>query len=284
MKRKTLLVLCFASLLLIISHCSTEPDNIAISSDGTNIYFDHKGQGGPAIVFVHGFSVTRKYWNYQLEYFSNKYKTVSIDLAGFGESGNSRTDWTVPAMGQDVVAVIKKLKLNKVILIGHSMGGPVIVETTKSIPDKIVGLVPVDIFQNIDDIRTIENITGTINYFKTAWKNPDSWDFSKDKTIIQRYVDQLPNEQPDYWWTILKQTLEWINVSKEQISKINVPIISINSDEKPTNIQVFKEYIPNFSVKIIPNTGHFLPWEEPDKFNKALEEIIDEFQKLDDAK
>lgn len=110
--------------------------------------------------------MTRKYWNYQLEYFSNKYKTVAIDLAGFGESGTSRTDWTIPAMGQDVVAVIKKLKLNKVILIGHSMGDPVIVETTKSIPDKIVGLVPVDIFQNIDDIRTKKNITGTVNYHR----------------------------------------------------------------------------------------------------------------------
>ena len=214
MIRKTLWLLCFVSLLLILSYCSNKPDNVAISSDGTNICFDHKGQGEPAIVFVHGFSVTRKYWNYQLEYFSNGYKTVTIDLGGFGESGTTRTNWTVTAMGEDVVAVIKKQKLNSVVLVGHSMGGPVIVETAKYIPEKIIGLVPVDIFQNIDDVRTKEDITGTINFFKTAWKNPDSWNFSKDKTIIQRYVDQLPDEQPNYWWLILQQTLDWINGSK----------------------------------------------------------------------
>ena len=280
MMRKTSWALCIVSLLLIISSCSNKPDNVAISSDGTNIYFDHKGQGEPAIVFVHGFSVTRKYWNYQLEYFSNKYKTVTIDLGGFGESVTTRTNWTISAMGEDVVAVIKKLKLNRVVLIGHSMGGPVIVEAAKRMPEKIVGLVPVDIFQNIDDVWTKETIDGTISYIKTAWKNPDSWNFLKDKTIIQHYADQLPEEQPNYWWPVLAETFEWINESKEKFSQIDIPIFSINSDEKPTNVELFKEYVPSFSTKIIPNTGHFLSWEEPDKFNQALEDVINEFQSI----
>jgi len=257
--------------------------NVAISSDGTNICFEHKGQSEPAIVFVHGFSTTRKFWNYQLEHFSNEYKTVTIDIGGFGESGNTRTNWTIAAMGEDVVAVIKKLKLNRVVLVGHSMGGPVIVEAAKLIPKKIVGLVPVDILQNIDFVWTDEFITGFIDLIKTSWKNPDSWTLSKNKTVIQRYVDQLPDEQPGYWWPILSRTLKWINVSKEKISKINIPIISINSDETVTNVQLFREYSPTFSVKIIPNTGHYLTWEEPDKFNKALEEVIIEFQRLNDS-
>jgi len=283
MIRKTLWVSFLVSLLLIIFSCSKKPDNVAISADGINIVFDQKGDGDLAIVFVHGFSTTRQYWNYQLEHFSNEYKVVTIDIGGFGESGTSRSNWTVTAMGEDVIAVINKLKLNRVILVGHSMGGPVIVEAAKLIPEKIAGLVPVDILQDIDLVYTKETITGFIEYIQTAWKNLDSWTFSKDKTVIQRYVDQLPNEQPDYWWPILSQTLEWITGSKDKLSDINVPIISINSDETPTNVELFREYAPTFSVKIIPNTGHYLTWEEPDKFNKALEEVIVEFQRLSDS-
>jgi pimeloyl-ACP methyl ester carboxylesterase len=53
---------------------------------------------------------------------------VAIDLAGHGESGVGRKAWTMPTFGDDLVAVVERLALADAVLIGHSMGGDVIVE------------------------------------------------------------------------------------------------------------------------------------------------------------
>jgi len=64
---------------------------------------------------------------------------VSLDLAGHGESGLGRRAWTMPAFGEDVVAVAEKLGLEDVVLTGHSMGGDVIVEAARRMPDRVRG-------------------------------------------------------------------------------------------------------------------------------------------------
>ena len=77
------------------------------------------------------------------------FKVVSIDLAGHGESGLERKSWTIEAFGGDVAAVVKKLGLKRVILIGHSMGGDVIAEAARQLPGQTVGLIMVDTYKKL---------------------------------------------------------------------------------------------------------------------------------------
>ena len=109
----------------------------AISTDGVKISFSKQGDGDTAILFVHGWSNNRTIWEEQIAHFSQKYTVIGIDLAGFGKSGNNRKSWTISAFGDDVIAVIDQLGLKDVVLIGFSLGGPVIVEAAKKAPGKI---------------------------------------------------------------------------------------------------------------------------------------------------
>ena len=95
--------------------------DVAISPDGVPIYYETQGTGQPALVFVHGWSCDRSYWERQVGHFAHQYQVVAIDLAGHGESGLNRQAWTMPAFGEDVVVVVEKLGLEQVVLIGHSM-------------------------------------------------------------------------------------------------------------------------------------------------------------------
>jgi pimeloyl-ACP methyl ester carboxylesterase len=58
---------------------------------------------------------------------------------------------------------------------------------------------------------------------------------------------------------------------------IQAPVISINSDHTPTNVEGFLKYVPAFKVKIIPDVGHVVMWDAPEEFNRLLEESIQEF-------
>ena len=85
-----------------------------------------------------------------MTHFSKKYKVIAVDLAGSGGSGDDRQKWTMAAFGEDVAAVIKKLDLKKVVLVGFSMGAPVILETAKRVPERLAGLVLVDDLHDIE--------------------------------------------------------------------------------------------------------------------------------------
>jgi len=83
-----------------------------------------RGQGEPTIVFVHCWTCDHSFWDAQVDYFSRQYQVVWLDLAGHGESGSRRQHYTMQAFGEDVAAVINQVGARRVILVGHSMGGP----------------------------------------------------------------------------------------------------------------------------------------------------------------
>src|SRR5262245_65892452 len=74
----------------------------ATSPDGVPIRYDAAGKGDPALVFVPCGGCNRGFWDGQMAYFAAKHRVVALDLAGHGQSGAGRKDWTMAAFGQDV--------------------------------------------------------------------------------------------------------------------------------------------------------------------------------------
>src|SRR5713101_3465630 len=116
---------------LLFAALATAPppgDGLARSADGVPIHFTVSGAGSPALVFVHGWAIDGRYWEQQVPVFARSHRVVTLDLAGHGRSGRERKDWTVESFAQDVRAVVDALGLKKVVLVGHSMSGNVILE------------------------------------------------------------------------------------------------------------------------------------------------------------
>src|SRR6267143_2759428 len=98
-------------------------DGSVPSADRVPIHYHAEGSGSPALIFVHGWSCDGRYWSEQVRAFSPRHRVVIIDLAGHGESGKGRREWTIPAFARDVQSVIESLGLERVVLVGHSMSG-----------------------------------------------------------------------------------------------------------------------------------------------------------------
>ena len=274
------------SFLMITYGFSNEPGNFALSSDGVKISFEKNGDGEPAIIFVHGWANDKTIWNAQMKYFSKKYTSVAIDVAGFGKSGNNRKDWTIEAFSEDVDAVINKLKLNKVVLVGFSMGGPVVIESANKIPNKVLGLVLVDNLQNVEMKFPPQTMGKMDSIMMDLVKHP-----TKEKLIKGGFIKKNPDmaykrglemidDSPMIGWKeSIHAVIHWQNEQcTNSLSKIKVPIIAINSDQKPTNVDAFRKYVPGYKVKLIHNSGHVVMWDATDEFNKLLEESIHEFK------
>ena len=132
--------------------------HVVHSKDGTSISYEIYGAGEPTLVFVHGWSCDARYWRAQLAHFSKNYRVVMLDLAGHGHSGTTRSQYTMRAFGEDIRAVTEATGSPSVILIGHSMGGSVIAEAARLMPNRVIGLIGVDTLENIEYPMTREEL------------------------------------------------------------------------------------------------------------------------------
>ena len=76
------------------------------SEDGVSIRYRIYGNGEPALIFIHCWACDSSYWDQQLDALKTRYTLVTLDLAGHGESGTARGDWSIPAFGADRKSVV----------------------------------------------------------------------------------------------------------------------------------------------------------------------------------
>jgi len=259
--------------------CQKRPANIATSSDGVSIVYKTYGQGNPTLVFVHGWCCDKSYWDAQVPHFAHKYRIVTLDLGGHGESGLNRKDWTIQAFGNDVLAVVQHLRLSSVILIGHSMGGSVIVEAARQLPQSAIGVIGVDTFQDIERQPTQEDIntlmepmqedfeTSTMNFVCQILFTPDA-----DTTLMAEVAEDMASSPKEIALSALENA--WNYNMQEAFADIRIPICGINSDFYPVNIDAGKHYASSFEITFMSGVGHFLMMEDPQTFNRNLEDTI----------
>jgi len=234
---------------------------VATSFDGVPIVYEVHGTGAPALVFVHGWSCDRTYWAGQLAPFSRKYRVVAIDLAGHGESGRGRTDWTISAFGNDVAAVVEKLALPRVILVGHSMGGDVITEAARRLRGRVVGLIWVDTYGELGSSRSPEKVEAFIAPFRANFHE-----------TTRRFVHGL-FRPPEIAVGALDSAFSYSREVVPALQELKLPVIAINADNRPTDVPSMNR--AGVKVIVIPGTGHFPQLEAPDRFNALLTEAID---------
>lgn len=63
----------------------------------------------------------------------------------------------------------------------------------------------------------------------------------------------------------------------ESFKQIKAPVTAINSDMQPTNVKTFRKYVLSFQAKIVTDVEHLVFWDNPEEFNRLLEESIQEF-------
>lgn len=274
-------------ILLLANACSIRKDPSAgeVASDGNAVHYEVHGRGDQTLLLVHGWSNTLHVWDQQIQHFSQKYRVVAVDLPGYGASKNNRNSWAMADFGKDVAAVITHLKLDQVILVGFSMGGPVSIETARRLPEKIKGIVLVDILQNPDGTYTddmIQNITTTYMDAVTHPTAEKVKPFFKTRTaeLSQKYIAMVKEAPKTGWSDSLENCLVWLSQSAvTSIKSLNIPILAINADQYPTDAEAFRKYNPAFKARIIKDVYHCVFWESPDTFNQYLEESIQDIQK-----
>ncbi len=258
--------------------------------DGAKIYYEDQGEGQP-ILLVHGWMCSSKFWQKNVPELANQFRVVTVDLRGHGNSSKALTGHTIGQYARDVREVIEHLGLQETVLVGWSLGGPVVLsyyeQYGRDTHLKALGLLDTAPFPfspaawNNHVLRNY-NYDGMNTTFADYTANPRKFAIA----FTTRMFKQKPADA-DMDWVVaeLMKTPTWIAEAVysdfvmsdhvKSLTAIKVPVIvfAANSGVFCNGIAMGKaiaNQVPQGTFIPFEDAGHILFYEQPQKFNAAL--------------
>jgi pimeloyl-ACP methyl ester carboxylesterase len=249
------------------------------SADGVPIAFRTAGTGETALLFIHGGFADSSFWDGQMAAFSDRYRVVAVDLAGHGRSGRERQTWSLTAFGEDLRSVIDELGLQRVVLIGNSMGGQVALEAARMMPDRVEAVIGIDTLHDatavIDSAQWEaymqawrQDYRGTCGAMARALFHRDA-----DPELFEEVRGRMCDTEPPVPVDIL-ECFRSYELGKA-MAAIEIPVRSINGDLYTTNVAGNQE-IADYDAVVMEHTGHYPMLEIPEEFNRHLATMLED--------
>jgi pimeloyl-ACP methyl ester carboxylesterase len=259
--------------------------------NGYPMAYREGGEDTP-IVLVHGSTSDYRIWNAQFAVFSASHRVVAVSLRHFYPErwDGTGTDFSIEQHAQDVAALIKKLNLGKVHLVGHSRGGAVAVEVAKSHPEVIRTLVLPDGSIEMPVSETAESKEAgdfTKKVIGTLQQNLKTGDPAKAAEV---FIDMFGG--PGTWGKFSEPAKEIVLVNIysvlgdkgrpistcADVKKFDFPVLLMTGDKSPKKFEFFYNEMRKCrefpATVVIPNAGHGMQTRNPDVFNKITLEFL----------
>lgn len=254
--------------------------------NGIDIDYRDEGAGLP-IVFVHAYPLNKTMWDDQVAALKGHCRIITLDLRGFGQSGNPAGPFSIDDMAADVRALMSALSIDRAALVGLSMGGYVSLAFYRQYPEAVLGMVLADTRASADTTE------GRERRMKAAEKAEAEGSAAVAQDMVQALLaPSTVATRPD----IVVRVRAMIEGNKPQalaaaqramagrsdstglLSKLNFPaMVIVGSDDTltpPSEAEAMASSIPGARFRLIEGAGHLSNLERPAAFNGALREFI----------
>jgi len=269
------------------------------TSDKCKIFYEIHGEGEP-LVLIHGWDCNTTFYRYQVPVLSEKFKVVTYDLRGHGQSDRSpeatEMGMSLDTFAKDLYELIQFLGLKDVNLCGWSMGTSIILNYIDLYGNEnLKSLCCIDMTPKLlcDDEwhlgqSKVFNIVDNLGFMEVIATN---WPEACNLFIPNVFAEGFDQESDMYKWAMgeaLKNTPHvvlnmWIAMAvkdyREVLPKIDVPTFLAYSGNgllySPEHGEYMRDHIKGSVLDIFPGCGHGLMFENPDKFNADYLEFLD---------
>jgi pimeloyl-ACP methyl ester carboxylesterase len=258
-----------------------------VKYDGAQVHYESYGRGNDAIVFIHGWTCDLTFWRGQAPVYE-KHRSLLIDLPGHGQSEKPDVAYTQERFARAIEAVMQKAGVERAVLVGHSMGGPVALTFMRLFPAKTKALVLVDAYlpqaPKNDGERAQKK---QMEAFAARWRAPNYKESAEAMIDSMFSLKTTPAQRMEIASKMLT-TPQHVMASAFEGMLALEPLKPGETYDVPT-MAVMAERTPGLSGyearlrAIFPNlvtyegwqgSGHFLMLESPERFNSALEGFL----------
>lgn len=230
-----------------------------------------------ALVLVHCWTCNADFWNASYNAFP-EYRVIVVDLIGHGQSDKPKAAYSMDYFARSIEAVMKEAEVKKAVLVGHSMGTPVIRQFYRLYPDQVAGLVVVD-----GALRPFGPKEQIEKFFEPMFKDY--------RGQAPRFIDGILGTAPAELKTRVKaemlKTPDYVAIGAmrgmmdESIfvtDKINVPLLAILANAsfgQQKDVEPFlRSLAPDLEFRMWDGVSHFLMMERPKEFNDELRSFV----------
>ena len=243
------------------------------------IFYRKLGKGYP-IVLIHGFCETHEIWDGLAKALSQKFEVFVIDLPGFGNSPALKTPFSINEVAEEVFQWIVQQKIQKPVVIGHSLGGYVALAMAKSHSEMFagLGLIQSTAFPDSDEKKMNRN--KVIEFVKTH-----GTDLFIDTFVPGLFFDKqhpaIPEVDKIARQTSKETLLEYVAVMRDRPSSIDfigntvLPLLVVGGDKDtiiPGEVTIkHGRLAPKSEVHLLKDIGHMAMFESPMETQNLIE-------------
>jgi pimeloyl-ACP methyl ester carboxylesterase len=258
---------------------------------GIELAYEASGAGGAAIVLLHGFPFNRTLWREQVAALGARYRVITPDLRGHGETTATRDPATMETMAEDVAALLDELGIARVVLGGLSMGGYVALAFYRLFPERVRALLLADTRAQADTdaARLTREETATRALGEGMHTIADAMlpkllapsTRAERDDIVARIREMILNTDPQG----AASALRGMAVRRDQtdfLREINCPTLilvgSLDQITPPADAELMNREIRGSRLEVVAGAGHVSNVERPAEFNHALENFLRELE------
>ena len=227
--------------------------------DGVKLYYEVYGAGEP-LLLVHGNGLSIASFKAQIDHFRKRYKVIAMDSRDQGKSGDSPDKITYEKMTGDLAALLDHLKTGAVNVLGWSDGG---------IEALLLGI------RHPAKVKKIAAMAANLN--------PSEEAFSPEVlALVKSMMDSLPpaakeTPQGKRELKVTQMMFDEPHIDAKALEAITAPTLVLAADHDAIRDEHTLEiyhHIPNSQLCIFPNATHMVPYDEPARFNAAVERFF----------
>lgn len=251
----------------------------SLTRDGVKLCYEDTGTSAAPIVFVHGWCCDHSYFAPQSGHFSARHRVVSVDQRGFGQSDKPAQEYTIEGFADDLAWLCEKLGLERPALVGHSMGGAVVLAAAARHPKLARAIVLCD-----PAVVTPVAQRGGLDALFAALASPAYRDVARafidgrlfsphDDVVRRRRIVEHMLETPQHVMRSAMVNLFGFD-SDAAARACKVPVLLIDAEVPLPDRARFRELCPQLQCAQTAGAGHFHQLEVPDQVNAMIERFL----------
>jgi 3-oxoadipate enol-lactonase len=250
--------------------------------NGTELYYEVSGkEGAPWLILSHSLACTVRMWDPQVAAFKDRYRILNYDLRGHGQSAAPAGPYTLDMLADDVLGLMKELRIERATYMGLSIGGMIgqtlALRQTRPF-DKMVladtghAQPPEAIKQWEERIRIAQaqGMKPLVPSTMERWFTPAFRESPQAKKIAE-----LIANTPVAGYVGCGQAIMKLNTTA-RLKEIKLPVLAIAGDADPSapGTRHIGETVPGAKLVMIPNAAHIANLEQAATFNQALRDFL----------
>lgn len=257
-----------------------------IQVDGLNIHYERAGKG-PELVLLHGIGSNSRSWRYQLAGLSDEFTVIAWDAPGYGRSDDpaiAEEEFRMAHFAGYLSGLLDGLGLEKVHILGLSMGGVIAQEFYRLYPGRVQTLILADTNRGGGTRPEAERIEQLNNRLKSAL-NPAELAKRRTPVLLSSNaspakiaeVESIMSEIHPAGYRRASYAMSYADYT-DLLPRITVPTLIICGEQDgvapPRESELLHQAIPGSRLVLIPNAGHVSNQEQPELFNRAIREFL----------